>query len=157
MIPFLVGSQVIPVFAVAPLFLLWFGFGVWSKAVVAAMIVFFPVAVNFRDGLRSLGTELVEFFQALGAPEPRAFRIVRAPAALPFLLSGLRLGATLALVGATVGEWVGSSRGLGCLMIQANARLRLDRVFAAVFVLTLLGLGLFWSVGVVERLPLRRR
>lgn len=147
--PFLVGSQVIPVFAVAPLFVLWFG--IWPKVAVAAMIVFFPVGVNFLDGLRSLGPELVEFFQALGAPEPRIFRIVRAPAALPFLFSGLRLGATLALVGATVGEWVGASRGLGYFMIQANARLRLDRVFAAVFVLTLLGLGLFWIVGVGER------
>ncbi len=155
--PFLVGSQVIPVFAVAPLFVLWFGFGIWPKVAVAAMIVFFPVAVNFLDGLRSLGPELVEFFQALGTPEPRIFRIVRAPAALPFLFSGLRLGATLALVGATIGEWVGASRGLGYFMIQANARLRLDRVFAAVLTLTLLGWGLFWAVGVGERLLLRRR
>lgn len=155
--PFLVGSQVIPVFAVAPLFVLWFGFGVWPKVTVASMIVFFPVAVNFLDGLRSLGPELVEFFQALGTTEWRIFRMVRAPAALPFLFSGLRVGATLALVGATVGEWVGASRGLGYLMIQANARLRLDRVFAAILTLTLLGLGLFWTVGFLERLLLRRR
>lgn len=154
--PFLMGSQVVPVFAVAPLFVLWFGFGIWPKVAVAAMIVFFPVAVNFLDGLRSLGPEPVEFFQALGTPEPRIFRIVRAPAALPFLFSGLRVGVTLALVGATVGEWVGASRGLGYLMIQANARLRLDRVFAAIFVLTLLGLGLFWTVGLLERLSRRR-
>ncbi|MBC7222139.1 ABC transporter permease [Candidatus Bipolaricaulota bacterium] len=155
--PFLVGSQVIPVFAVAPLFVLWFGFGIWPKVAVAAMIVFFPVAVNFLDGLRSLRPELVEFFQALGTPERRIFFMVRGPAALPFLFSGLRVGATLALVGATVGEWVGASRGLGYLMIQANARLRLDRVFAAILVLTLLGLGLFWVVGLCERLLLRRR
>ncbi len=155
--PFLVGSQVIPVFAVAPLFVLWFGFGIWPKVAVAAMIVFFPVAVNFLDGLRSLGPELVEFFQALGTPEHRIFWMVRAPGALPFLFSGLRVGATLALVGATVGEWVGASRGLGYLMIQANARLRLDRVFAAILALTLLGLGLFWAVGLCERLLLRRR
>ncbi|MGB9757513.1 MAG: ABC transporter permease [Candidatus Bipolaricaulaceae bacterium] len=155
--PFLVGSQVIPVFAVAPLFVLWFGFGIWPKVAVAAMIVFFPVAVNFLDGLRSFGPELVEFFQALGTPEHRIFRMVRVPGALPFFFSGLRLGATLALVGATVGEWVGASRGLGYFMIQANARLRLDRVFAAILVLVLLGLGLFWVVGLGERLLLRRR
>ncbi|MBC7317939.1 ABC transporter permease [Candidatus Bipolaricaulota bacterium] len=155
--PFLVGSQVIPVFAVAPLFVLWFGFGIWPKAAVAAMIVFFPVAVNFLDGLQAVGPELVEFFQALGTPEPRLLRMVRIPAALPFLFSGLRIGATLALVGATVGEWVGASRGLGYLMIQANARLRLDRVFAAILALSLLGLGLFWAVGALERLLFRRR
>lgn len=157
LIPFLVGSQVIPVFAVAPLFVLWFGFGIWPKVAVAALLVFFPVAVNFLDGLRSQGPELVEFFQALGTREARIFRMVRAPAALPFFFSGLRVGATLALVGATVGEWVGASRGLGYLMIQANARLRLDRVFAAVLALTLLGLGLFWTLSAGERLFFRRR
>lgn len=155
--PFLVGSQVIPVFAVAPLFVLWFGFGIWPKVAVAAMIVFFPVAVNFLDGLRALGPELVEFFQALGTAESRIFRMVRVPAALPFLFSGLRVGVTLALVGATVGEWVGASRGLGYLMIQANARLRLDRVFAAILVLTLLGVGLYWAVGLCEHFLIRRR
>jgi putative hydroxymethylpyrimidine transport system permease protein len=155
--PFLVGSQVIPVFTVAPLLVLWFGFGIWPKVAVAAMIVFFPVAVNLLDGLRSLGPELVEVFQALGASERKIFRLVRAPAALPFFLSGLRVGATLALVGATVGEWVGASRGLGYLMVQANARLRLDRVFAAILFLTLLGLGLFWFLGLLERLLLPRR
>lgn len=157
LIPFLVSSQVIPVFAVAPLLVLWFGFGLWPKIAVATMIVFFPVAVNFLDGLRSLSPELVEFFQALGASEARIFWMVRAPGALPFLFSGLRVGVTLALVGATIGEWVGASRGLGYLMIQANARLRLDRVFAAILALTLLGLGLFWAVGLGERFLPRRR
>lgn len=95
--------------------------------------------------------------QALGAPERKIFRIVRAPASLPFLFSGLRIGTTLALVGATVGEWVGASRGLGYLMIQANARLRMDRVFAAILLLTLLGLGLFWALSLLERLTLQRR
>ncbi|MCS7240113.1 MAG: ABC transporter permease [Candidatus Bipolaricaulota bacterium] len=155
--PFLVGSQVIPIFAVAPLLVLWFGFGIWPKVAVATMIVFFPVAVNFLDGLRSLTPELVEFFQALGAPEFRIFWMVRVPGALPFLFSALRVGVTLALVGATIGEWVGANRGLGYLMIQANARLRLDRVFAAILTLTLLGLGLFWAIGLCERLFPRRR
>ncbi len=156
--PFFVGSQVIPVFAVAPLLVLWFGFGLGPKVAVAAMIVFFPVTVNFLDGLRSVGPELLEFFQALGARERQLFRVVRAPAALPFLLSGLRVGSVLALVGATVGEWVGSDRGLGYLMVRANAQLRLDRVFAALFLLTLLGLGLFYGVALLEwvLLPHRR-
>ncbi len=155
--PFFVSSQVVPVFAVAPLLVLWFGFGIWPKTAVAAMIVFFPVAVNFLDGLRSAGPELLEFFQALGARERKLFWIVRAPAALPFLLSGLRVGSVLALVGATVGEWVGSDRGLGYLMLQANARLRLDRVFAAIFLLTLLGLGMFYGVAILERILLPHR
>lgn len=155
--PFLVGSQVVPLFAVAPLLVLWFGYGIWPKVAVAAMITFFPVAMNLLDGLRSVPPELLEFFQALGAGEGRLLRLVRLPATLPFLLSGLRVGATLSLVGATVGEWVGASRGLGYLMIQANARLRMDRVFAVVLLLTLLGLGLFGALGGLERLLRRRR
>jgi len=155
--PFLVGSQVVPIFAVAPLLVLWFGYGIWPKVAVAAMITFFPLAINLLDGLRSVPLELLEFFQALGAREGKLLRLVRVPAALPFLLSGLRVGATLSLVGATIGEWVGASRGLGYLMIQANARLRMDRVFAAVLLLTLLGVGLFGLLGVLERLFPRRR
>ena len=150
--PFLVGSQVIPVFAVAPLLVLWFGYGILPRAAVAGMITFFPVAVNLLDGLRSVRPEFLEFFQALGASERKLLRMVRLPAAAPFLLSGLRVGATLSLVGATVGEWVGSSRGLGYLMIRANALLRLDRVFAAILLLTLLGLALFWGISLLERL-----
>lgn len=155
--PFLVGSQVVPIFAVAPLLVLWFGYGIWPKVAVAAMITFFPVAINLLDGLRSLPPGLLEFFQALGAREPKLLRMVRLPATLPFLLSGLRVGATLSLVGATVGEWVGASRGLGYLMIQANARLRMDRVFAAVLFLTLLGLGFFAVLTELERLLRLRR
>lgn len=150
--PFLVGSQVIPVFAVAPLLVLWFGYGILPRAAVAGMITFFPVAVNLLDGLRAVRPELLEFFQALGAPEHKLLPMVRIPAAAPFLLSGLRIGATLSLVGATVGEWVGSSRGLGYLMIRANALLRLDRVFAAILLLTLLGLALFGAISLLERL-----
>lgn len=155
--PFLVGTQVVPIFAVAPLLVLWFGYGIWPKVAVAAMITFFPVAINLLDGLRSIPSGLLEFFQALGVREPKLLRLVRLPATLPFLLSGLRVGATLSLVGATVGEWVGASRGLGYLMIQANARLRMDRVFAAVLLLTLLGLGLFAALTGLERLLRPRR
>lgn len=155
--PFLVGSQVVPIFAVAPLLVLWFGYGIWPKVAVAAMITFFPVAINLLDGLRSLRPELLEFFQALGAGELKLLRMVRIPAALPFLLSGMRVGAALSLVGATIGEWVGASRGLGYLMIQANARLRMDRVFAVVLLLTLLGVGMFGLFGLLERLVARRR
>lgn len=150
--PFLVGSQVIPVFAVAPLFVLWFGYGLLPRAAVAGMITFFPVAVNLLDGLRSVRPEFLEFFQALGVPERKLLRMVRLPAAVPFLLSGLRVGATLSLVGATVGEWVGSSRGLGYLMVRANALLRLDRVFAVLLLLTLLGLAMYEGISILERL-----
>ncbi|MCS7217245.1 MAG: ABC transporter permease [Candidatus Bipolaricaulota bacterium] len=155
--PFLVGTQVVPIFAVAPLLVLWFGYGIWPKVAVASLITFFPVAINLLDGLRSVRSELLEFFQALGAREAKLLRLVLLPAALPFLLSGLRVGATLSLVGATLGEWVGASQGLGYLMIRENARLRLDRVFAIVLLLTLMGLGLFGTLGVLERLLRRRR
>ncbi len=155
--PFLVGSQMVPVFAVAPLLVLWFGYGILPKAAVAATITFFPVTVNVLDGLRSVRPEILEFFQSLGAGEGKLLRIVRAPAAAPFFLSGLRVGGTLALVGATIGEWVGASRGLGYLMIRANAQLRMDLVFAAILLLTALGVALFGGVTLLERaLPPRR-
>lgn len=155
--PFIVASQVVPVFAIAPLLVLWFGYGIWPKVIVAALIAFFPIAVNVMDGLRAVGGDLVDLLRSLGARERQVFRLVRLPANLPFFLSGLKVGATLALAGAIIGEWIGGRRGLGYLMIQANALLRVDRVFAAILALTLLGVGLFSGVALAERWLLRWR
>ena len=155
--PLLIASQVIPVFAIAPLLVIWFGYGLWPKVAVAALIAFFPITINAVDGLRAASSETVDVLRALRASEWRIFRIVRAPASLPALFSGLKVGVTLCVVGATIGEWIGAERGLGYLMIESNALLRTDLVFAAILTLTLVGLLLFGLVRIIERRVLRWR
>ncbi len=157
LLPLLVGSQMIPVFALAPLLVLWFGYGVWPKAIVAALLCFFPITVNTADGLKAVSEDLVDLLRTMGAGEGRVLRWVRAPASLPFVFSGLKVGATLSLAGATIGEWIGADRGLGYLMIQANALLRVDLMFAAVLALTLIGATLLGGVMLIEHRLLRWR
>ena len=155
--PILIASQVIPVFAIAPLLIIWFGYGLWPKVAVVALITFFPITITAVDGLRAAGSETIDVLRALRASEWRIFRIVRAPASLPALFSGLKVGVTLSVVGATIGEWIGAKRGLGYLMIESNALLRVDLVFAAILALTLVGLLLFSLVCIIEGRVLRWR
>ena len=149
--PLIIGSQMIPVFAIAPILIVWMGYGLWPKVTVAALISFFPLVVTVSDGLREPSEEAVDLFRSLGATRRHIFWKLRLPASLPTVFSGLKVSATLAVVGATIGEWVGSSRGLGYLMLQSNARLRMDLVFAAILMLALLGLLLFGVLRIIER------
>jgi len=155
--PLIIASQMVPVFAIAPLLVVWMGYGVWPKAVVAALIGFFPIVVNASDGLRAPSEETVELFRSLGATRGQILRKLRLPASLPTLFAGLKVAATLCVVGATIGEWVGAQRGLGYLMLQSNALLRVDLVFAAIAMLSLLGLLLFAVLRIIERRVLRWR
>jgi len=148
--PLIITSQMIPVFAIAPLLVIWFGYGLWSKATVAALIVFFPIVVNTVDGLRSVNSETIDLLHSLRANEWQIFWYVRLPASLPSIFSGLKLGVTLSVVGATIGEWIGATKGLGFLMIQSNAMLRIDLVFASILMLSLAGLLLFATVRIIE-------
>lgn len=153
--PLIIASQMIPVFAIAPLLVIWFGYGLWPKVTVAGLIVFFPIVVNTVDGLRSVNDETIDVLRSLNATRLQIFMRVRLPGCLPSLFSGLKVGVTLSVVGATIGEWVGAKRGLGYLMIQSNALLRIDLVFAAILMLSLLGLLLFGLVRIMERRFLR--
>lgn len=155
--PLVIASQMIPIFAIAPLLVLWFGYGLWSKAIVAALIVFFPIVVNTVDGLRSVSGGTIDLLRSLRASEWQIFRMVRLPAGLPFLFSGLKIGVTLSVVGATIGEWIGAKKGLGYLMIQSNALLRIDLLFASIMTLSLLGLLLFGALRIIEQRLLRWR
>jgi putative hydroxymethylpyrimidine transport system permease protein len=155
--PFLLASQMVPVFAIAPLLVLWLGYGIWPKVVVAALIGFFPVAVSELDGLRSAGAGSTDLLRAMGATRCQLLTKLLIPASLPSLFSGLKLAATLSVVGATIGEWVGARRGLGFLMLEANARLRVDLVFASILTLTLVGLLLYLALRIIERRALRWR
>ena len=136
--PILTFSQTIPVFALAPILTLWLGFGMAPKIAMTVLIVFFPVAAAFLDGLGRTPQAALDLAQVMGASRGRIMRHLRIPAALPHLATGLRLAAVYAPIGAVIGEWVGGARGLGALMIHANGRMKTDLVFAALLVLSLI-------------------
>ena len=155
--PLIIASQMVPIFAIAPLLVLWFGYGVWPKAAVAALIVFFPIVVNTVDGFRSVPGETIDLLRSLRASEWQIFQKIRVPASFPSLFSGLKIGATLSVVGATIGEWIGGQRGLGYLMLRSKTLFRMELVFAAILMLSLLGVALFGGLSAVERYVLRWR
>jgi putative hydroxymethylpyrimidine transport system permease protein len=146
LLPVLVISQAIPVFAFAPLLVLWFGYGMSSKIAMAVLIIFFPVTAAFYDGLRSTEPEWLELAQVMNAKPLSVIRHIRIPSALPAFASGLRVATAVAPIGAVVGEWVGSSKGLGFYMLHANARMQIDTMFAALVVLGVLALAIYFSV-----------
>lgn len=156
--PLVVVSQTVPIPALAPLLLIWFGYGLLPKVLVTALIAFFPIAVNTVDGLRSTDGEVLRLLRTLGASRWTRFRLARAPSALPYLFSGARIGVAVSVIGAVFGELVGASAGLGYLMTRAAADFSTARVFAAIVVLGLIGIGLFALVALAERLllPWRR-
>lgn len=144
LLPILIASQAIPVFAIAPILMLWLGYGIASKVVMAALIIFFPVTTCCYDGLRNTPSGYLDLARTMGASKWALLRYVRLPAALPALASGIRVAVVVAPIGAVVGEWVGSSAGLGYLMLQANARMMIDEMFAALFILAMLSVSLYF-------------
>ena len=149
--PYVIGSQTVPVFAIAPLLVLWFGFGIASKVIMAALIVFFAIVLNTLDGLKSTDPDTVNLFRILRATRWQILWKVRIPSALPFIFSGAKIGISISTIGAVIGEWVGAKAGLGFLMLYANGRLEVSLVFASIFCLTFLGLGLFGLMTLLER------
>ena len=149
--PALLFSQVIPIFALAPLLTLWLGYGMAPKITVTALICFFPVASAFLDGLLRTSPACLDLAQTMGAGRWRAMWHLRIPMALPMLGSGLVLAAVYAPIGAVIGEWVGGSDGLGAVMIHANGRMRIDLSFAALLLVTLIALGFHGLVSALSR------
>jgi len=156
--PIIIASQTIPVFAIAPLLIVWFGYGMVSKVVMTALIVFFPIVVNTVDGLRGADEDAIKLLRVMKATNWQILWKVRIPSALPFIFSGAKIGVAVSAIGAVIGEWVGSTGGLGYLMIHANAQLRIDLIFAAIVYLSALAISLFAIVSVLEwlSLPWRR-
>jgi putative hydroxymethylpyrimidine transport system permease protein len=146
MMPVLVISQALPVFALAPMLTLWLGYGMASKVAMATLIIYFPVTSAFYDGLRRTEPGWLDLARTMGAGRFAVLRYVRLPAALPAFGSGLRVAAAVAPIGAVVGEWVGSSAGLGYLMLNANARMQVSTMFAALVVLAAFSLILFFVI-----------
>lgn len=145
--PALVMTQALPVFALAPILTLWLGYGLWSKVLMAVIIIYFPVASAFFDGLMRTPAGWLDLGRTMGAGPRAALWHIRIPAAIPHLASGLRLAAVYAPIGAIIGEWVGASKGLGYLMLLANGRAKIDLMFAALIVLAILTLCLHKAVG----------
>ncbi|OLQ93138.1 ABC transporter permease [Vibrio panuliri] len=144
LLPILIASQAIPVFAIAPILMLWLGYGIASKVVMAAIIIFFPVTTCCYDGLRNTPSGYLDLAKTMGASKWQRLRHIQFPASLPTLASGIRVAVVIAPIGAVVGEWVGSSAGLGYLMLQANARMLIDEMFAALFILAALSIALYF-------------
>ena len=155
MAPLLVTSQAVPVFAVAPLLVVWLGYGLASKVLMAAVIIFFPITITLLEGFKSCDTEYRVLFDLMGATFWKKMRFLYWPWAMPHFFAGLKVGVSVATIGAVIGEWVGAQKGLGYLMIQANARLKVDLVFAAILWLALMGLTMWSLVGLLERRTVR--
>ena len=146
MLPLLIISQAIPTFAIAPLLVVWLGYGMASKIVTTMIMIFFPVTATFFDGLRRTPQEWLDLASTMNANRWNKIWHIQVPAAMPAFASGLRVATAIAPIGAIIGEWVGSSRGLGFLMLNANARLQIDMMFAALFTLIIFSLLLYFSV-----------
>jgi len=152
--PLIIASQTIPMVALAPLMLIWFGYGLVPKILLTALVGFFPIAVNTVDGLRSADREVIALLRTMGASRWKRFTIARVPAALPLIFSGARVAITFCVIGAVFAELVGSSEGLGYLMQRAASQFQTARVFASIVILALMGIGLFGLVSLIERLVL---
>ncbi len=155
--PILVFSQAVPVFALAPILTLWFGYGIGSKIAMALLIIYFPVTSSFFDALMRTPPDWLAMSRVMGGSDWSTMRRIRIPAALPGFLSGLRLAAVYAPIGAIIGEWVGASKGLGYLMLLANGRAKTDLMFAALLVLALFTILLHRAVDLAATAILRRR
>lgn len=149
--PYLVASQAIPTVAIAPLLVIWFGPGLFSKVLIAALIVFFPVLVNTVVGVNSVPKDLRDLMRSLRASKSQTLRYLEIPAALPVFLGGLRIGATLSVIGAVVGEFVGADRGLGFLINVGRGQYDTALVFVAIFALIGMALGLYGTVVFMEK------
>lgn len=149
--PLLVFTQAVPVFALAPILTLWLGYGITSKVVMATLIIYFPVTSAFYDGLTRVPQGMLDLARTMGATPDRIMRRIRIPHALPSLGSGLKLAAVYAPIGAVIGEWVGASRGLGYLMLLANGRAKTDLMFASLMTLAVMAIALHWLVGLLAK------
>jgi ABC-type nitrate/sulfonate/bicarbonate transport system permease component len=150
--PLMVVSQTVPVIALAPLILMWFGFGVLPKILIVVLVCFFPIAMNVTEGLVSADKDMIDLMKVMGASQYKIFKEVKLPSALPQFFSGLKIAATYSITGAVVGEWLGAKSGIGIFMTRSIASHRADMLFAAVTVVVILSIGIFKIVEIAERI-----
>lgn len=152
--PLLLVLQIVPKVAIAPLLIVFLGFGILPKVVIGVLLAFFPILVNTAVGLRSADREIIELVRVLNGSRWQEFVRVRLPNALPFAFGGLKIGMTLAVIGAIIGEFVGANKGLGFILIQANTQLNTDQAYAALIIVSVIGLVLYGIVAWLEKLLL---
>lgn len=152
--PIVIASQTIPVIAIAPLLLIWVGYGIAPKVIIVGLVCFYPIAVNTIDGLKAVDIDMVNMLRTLGASRWQIFTKLQVPTSLPFMFSGIKIGVSLSVIAAVIGEWVGASEGLGYLITYSQPLFLTGRVFAAIVVLSVMGIGLFALASVVERMVL---
>ena len=150
--PLLVASQAIPIVVLAPIFVLLFDFGMRPTIAIVALICFFPITVNLLDGLRSVEPDLLKLMRSMGASRLRTLRSVELPASLPSLFTGLKVAATVSVIGAVFGEWAGGQEGLGRLVLNANNQLQTGRLYAGTVLLSAMAIALFLLAALLERL-----
>ena len=149
--PLLVASQTVPIVVLAPVFVVWFGFGIVPKLLIIALICFFPIAVNTYDGLRSVDPELTKMMRTLGADRRRILSDAELPWSLPYIFSGAKVAVAVAVIGAVFAEWAGADSGLGHLILVSSGELSTALTFAAIFVLSLMAIALFALLALLER------
>lgn len=152
--PIVIASQTIPIIAIAPLLLIWVGYGITSKVIVVALICFYPITVNTVDGLKAVDPDMVSMMRTLGASRCQVFTKLQIPTSLPFMFSGIKIGISVSVIAAVIGEWVGGSAGLGYLITYSQPLFLTARVFAAIVVLSVMGMSLFALASLAERLML---
>ena len=152
--PIVVVSQTIPTTAIAPLFVLWFGYGIWSKVLVTVLITFFPITIGLLDGYKSVDPDAIRLMKAMGAGRMQIFRHVKFPSALPQFFSGLKISASYAVVGAVVSEWLGGFNGLGVYMTRVKKAYAFDKMFAVIIFIVIISLLLLFIVNVASRIAM---
>ena len=156
LLPFVITSQIIPIFTLAPLILIWVGTGISSKIVVVVLFTFFPVVISTVNGLKSGDKKMSDMLKTLGANRVQLYLKFYVPNALPQIFSGIKVAAVLSVIGAVIGEWIGSSGGLGWLIKLSGPQFKTERIFAAIFVLSILALTLYTITVIMEKILLRK-
>ncbi|RAP77743.1 ABC transporter permease [Paenibacillus montanisoli] len=155
--PLIVGSQTIPIIAISPIMVMWFGYEIWSKVAVVILFTFFPIAVNTADGLRSADPDIGSLMRTMGARKRDLYLKWKIPSAMPGFFTGLKMAAAISVGGATLGEWLGGENGLGMYTKRASNVLRGEAVFSGVLLLSVMGMMLFFAVQWLERASLGHR
>ncbi len=148
--PVLVISQTIPIITIAPLFVIWFGYGLLPKVIVVMLVCFFPMVVSFMAGLQGVDGEMYDLLKSMGASRMQIFRLLKLPGALPSLFSGMKISAAYSIMGAVIGEWLGARAGLGEFMRRSMHSFAVDKTFAAIIVITVLSLAVFEIIKLLE-------
>lgn len=150
--PILIISQTVPTIALAPLFIIWFGFGALPKIIVVVLVCFFPVVISISDGLENVDKDLINHFKLMGASKLKTFTHLKLPYGIINFFSGLRISATYSIMGAVIGEWLGGDKGLGVYMTRAKSSYALDKMFGAIVIIVLLSMAIFFVIEIIEKI-----